>query len=347
MAARSLFREHELAFLTQYAELKERTLAAGALLAGTPGTLALRKGTGHPYWYRVYYPVPGKQSEELVCKDGDATALQAMRERMDFGEWTAAQVAALRKLGFQVADKAAARVLVELHNRGAFRAGLVLVGTLAYMAWLNELGVAAVVARKQDIDLARRQQLKLAAPLPFLATLQATGLPFAAVPGLRATENATSVKLPGVQGLRVDVLAPGARLGSIVRLPELAWAAQTVPHYDYLLEAPEPAALLAGGHCIPVRLPQPARLVWHKLYASTRRHGFREKAAKDRQQALVLADVLAETEPRALKRAFVAAPPAMARAIRPLHAGLAKTPGIGQALEALLAECLCVRKKHP
>ena len=32
-----LYLEHELAFHTQYAELKERTLAAGALLSGTPG----------------------------------------------------------------------------------------------------------------------------------------------------------------------------------------------------------------------------------------------------------------------------------------------------------------------
>ena len=137
---------------------------------------------------------------------------------------------------------------------------------------------------------------------------QATGLPFAAVPGLRASENATSVKLPGVQGLRVDVLAPGARLGSVVRVPELAWAAQAVPHYGYLLEASEPGAMLAGGHCIPVRLPQAARLVWHKLYSSTQRRGFREKAAKDQHQALVLAAVLAESDPLALRNAFSDAP---------------------------------------
>ena len=84
-----------------------------------------------------------------------------------FAEWASAQVSALRKLGFQVADKATARVLVELHNRQAFGAGLVLTGTLACMAWLNELGSIAVTARTLDIDLARRQQLKLGAPLPF------------------------------------------------------------------------------------------------------------------------------------------------------------------------------------
>ncbi|MBI4988893.1 MAG: hypothetical protein HZC23_08755 [Rhodocyclales bacterium] len=346
MAKPSLFREHELAFRTQYAELKERTLAAGILLPGTPGTLALRKGSGYPYWYRVFYPVPGKQSEELVCKDGDAEPLQSMRERMAFGEWASSQVSALRKLGFQVGDKPMARVLVELHNRGAFQAGLILVGTLGYMAWLNELGAIAISARTQDIDLARRQQLKLAAQLSFLATLRATGLPFTAVPGLPSSEHSTSVKLPGAQALRVDVLAPGKKVGSVIRVPELEWAAQTVPHYDYLLEAPEPGAMLAGGHCIPVRLPQAARLVWHKLYSSTQRRGFPEKAEKDRQQALVLAAVLADSEPQALKLAFAEAPASMTKAIKPLYASLVKRLGARPALEQMLGECLLPRHRR-
>ena len=336
----ALYREHELAFRTQYAELKERTLAAGALLPGTPGSLALRAGTGYPYWYRVFYPVPGKPAEELVCKDGDDSALAVMRERMAFAEWVSMQVSALRKLQFQVADKAAARVLVELHQYQAFEAGLVLVGTLGYMAWLNELGAIAVTARTLDIDLARRQQLRLGAPLPFLNTMQATGLPFVAVPGLPSTLPSTSVKLPGVQGLRVDVLAPGKKLGATVKIPELQWSAQAVPFYDYLLAEPEPAAMLAGGHCIPVRLPQAARFVWHKLYASTQRRGFPEKAAKDRQQALVLAAALADSDPQALRLAHKAAPTAM---IAPIKHELDVLLGRAQrhpALQDSLRECL-------
>jgi hypothetical protein len=187
----------------------------------------------------------------------------------------------LHKLGFQVADKSTARVLVELHNRRAFEAGLVLVGTLGYMAWLNELGAIAVSLRTLDIDLARRQQLKLGAPLPFMATMHATGLPFSAVPGLPSTAPSTSIKPPGVQGLPIDVLAPGKKLGTTVNVPKLEWSAQAIPYYDYLLNTPEPAAMLAGGHCIPVRLPQAGRFVWHKLYSSTQRKGFPEKAAKD------------------------------------------------------------------
>jgi len=320
--ATPLFREQELAFRTQYAELKERVLAADRLLPGTPGCLVVRSGTGHAYWYRVYYPVPGKQSEDLICKRDDTSARDAMSERMDLAAWVSGQVSTLRKLGFQVADKLVARVLVELHNRGAFQAGLVLVGTLAYMAWLNELGAIAVAARTLDIDLARRHPLKMAGPVSFMETLLATRLPFVEVPGLPSNAPSTSVKLRGVHGLRVDLLAPGNRLGSVVRVPELGWCAQAIPHYDYLLQDPDPAALLAGGHCIPVRLPQAARLVWHKLYASSQRSGFPEKAEKDRRQALILAAALMEADPAALEQAYAQAPIAMARPLRHLRVAL-------------------------
>jgi hypothetical protein len=208
------------------------------------------------------------------------------------------------------------------------------------MAWLNELGVAAVSARTLDIDLARRQQLKLASPLSFLSTMLATGLPFVPVPGLPSSEPSTSVKLPGVQGLRVDVLAPGDMLGAIVRTPELEWAAQAVPYYDYLLEDPEPGAMLAGGHCVPVRLPQAARLIWHKLYSSTQRRGFPEKAAKDQQQALVLAAALVETDPQALQTAFETAPQAMIALIKPFLPVLTKKLTGHEMLAGILDDCL-------
>ena len=258
---------------------------------------------------------------------------------MHFSEWSQAQVVAQRKLGFQVADKQTARVLVELHNLGAFEAGLVLLVTLGYMAWLNELGAIAVTARTHDIDLARHQRLKLAAPISFLSTLQASGLPFVAVPGMPSSKPSTSVKLPGVQALRVDVLAPGQPIGTIIQIPELDWAAQAVPHYDYLLEAPEPGALLAGGQCIPIRLAQAGRLVWHKFYSSTQRSGYPEKATKDQQQALTLAAALIEHDPFARKQAWQAAPDVMTAAIYPLRESLLARLDVHPALRDTLDAC--------
>ena len=173
-----------------------------------PGTVAARdSGVARPaptawsgsYWYRRYYALPKlPQVEDFVCTQDDEAAHEVMSHRIESASWSQEQVRMLRALGMQVADKDAALGLVEMHNRGLFAAGLVLVGTLAHMAWLNEFGVHAVGSRTQDIDLARRHALKLAAPVSFMEAAQATKLGFSAVPqGLSPSAPSTSVKRPG------------------------------------------------------------------------------------------------------------------------------------------------------
>jgi hypothetical protein len=274
--------------------------------------------------------------EDLVCKDGDDDALQAMRQRIEFAHWVQQQVRALRHLGFRFADKDVARVMVELHNKRLFAAGLVVVGTLAYMAWLNELGAVAVAARTQDIDLARRQRLKLAAPQSLLEAVAATRLDFVPVPGMPNTTPSTSVKRPGKDGLRVDVLTAGAALGQLVPVPELQWHAQAVPYYDYLLRETRQVGVLAGGHCVPVNAPAPERLVWHKLYSSARRSSDRIKAEKDLRQAATLAAILVEVDDVSLARTLSGIPADVLAAARSRSASLkALLQAHPQALEQM------------
>jgi hypothetical protein len=135
------------------------------------------------------------------------------------------------------------------------------------MSWLNEYGAVATAARTQDIDLARRQKLKLAATIPFLSSMQATQLP--------------------------------------------DWYAQAIPFYDYLLEGSRPAAMLAGGHCIPIMLPEVTRLIWHKLYSSTDRVNEPTKAEKDLVQGVTLAAILVEQDSVTLRETFSGAPRAL------------------------------------
>ena len=207
-------------------------------------------------------------------------------------------------------------MLVELYNKRLLAAGLIVVGTLAYMALLNEMGVVAVVARTEDIDLARRQALKLAAPLPFLETVQATQLNFFPVTGMPQDAPSTSVKRPGKEGLRVDVLTSGPTLGRIVPVREIEWHAQTVPHYDYLLLRRRRAAMLAGGHCIPLTVPAPERFVWHKLYSSASRTTDRVKAGKDLRQAATLAAILIEHDDMPFAESVRDVPAAILKAAR-------------------------------
>lgn len=339
-AASPLYRTHDLAWRTACAELKERIRAEGPLLPGTPGTLYRREGTGRAYWYRVYYAIPGVQAEDLVGPVQDTAAHATMAARIAEAQGVAEQVVRLRKLGFQVADKAVARVLIELHNRALFTAGLVLTGTLAYMAWLNELGIVTAAARTMDIDLARRATLELAAPVALGDALRATRLPFVTVPGMPSQAPSTSFKLPGREGLRIDLLAPGRTWGAALAAPELAFHAQTIPHYAWLLDGAEDGVALAGGHAVPVRLPACARLMWHKLYASGQRRGEPEKAAKDIRQAATLAAALVEQDDADLSAILRTAPPPLVGAARRqlarVRRELAGHPQAAEAIEAAL-----------
>ena len=336
-----LYQTHELAFRTQYAELKERSRSAMQLLPGTPGTLVKRTGTGRAYWYRVYQTAGETQAETLVCKEADDDALADARAELDLAKWTSAQVRNLRKLDFQVADKGVSGVLVDLYNKGLLTAGLNVVGTLCFMAWLNELGARAVAARTQDIVLAARQRLRLAAPLSFLEAVQGTRLGFVPVPGMPHSVAPSSVKRNGRDGLRVDVLAHGPTLGATVPLPDLMWHAQTVPYFNYLLTRPRHAAILAGGQCIPVWLPEPVRFVWHKLYSSASRRSFPEKADKDLLQAATLAAVLVEQHDEPLADALTDVPVAMkvalVKRLPALRRRLHGHPQTRQAFELALA----------
>jgi hypothetical protein len=329
----TLYRLHDAAIRALYAEVKARATSTPELLPGTPGTLVKRAGTGHEYWYRSYYPAPRKRSEHFVGTASNVAAYEAMQSRIEVSELTTKQVAALAKFGYQVADKVVASVLVELRNRKMFDAGLVVVGALAYISWLNEYGAVNTVAvngvakPQNHLALARRRPLKLATPATFLATMQATQLPFAGLPGSSSKKNPTSVTLPGA-ALRVDLFAPGPLAGECVAVPELAWHAQTMPFYGYLLEGCRDAAILAGGHCIPAQLPEVARLVWYRLYTSTRRGSDEALAESDLLQAATLAALIVEQDAALLRESYRGAPRELRNAA---HSRLPR-------LEGLLAE---------
>ena len=99
------------------------------------------------------------------------------------------------------------------------------------------------------------------------------------------------------------------------------------------------AAILAGGHCIPVALPNIERMIWHKLYSSTQRTHEPEKAEKDLIQAVTLAAIIVEQNGAILRDSFHQAPKAlraatMARVPR-IQALLAPHPEARDAFGAL------------
>ena len=283
---------------TLYAELSERlrALDAARSFASLAGSFSKKRVRDGDYWYFRTSEGAAGQKEYFIGPDNARTksVMKAYAAGREDAEEANAQIerlcAMLRQGGAMTTDTPSARVISGLASAGVFRVGAVLVGTHAYIALGNLLGVRWDSAlRTQDIDLAAATVLQVAVPqaeadLP--KALDALSMGFLPVPGLNPKTPETSFKVRGQQ-LRVDLLTPamGSRSGKPVAIPRLKAAAQPLELLDYLLEAPIAVPLLNGGATL-VNVPDPARFALHKLIISGRRQVFEQtKAGKDRQQA--------------------------------------------------------------
>lgn len=308
MPARALYRRHDAASQTKYQDLKALARSQRRVLAGTPGTLKQRTQSGKRYWVREYIRVDGSKVDEYLGAEAanGERRIATLRGEVELARALAAGSAQLRLLGLQRMERKPAAVLEVFFNRGLIGAGLTLVGSHAYGALLNELGILAPGYRTADIDLARAQPLAVALPegVDFQHLLRESGLPFVPVPGMPSHRASASFKLPGAETLAVDLLVPGARIGTIVPVQELGAHAQTVPLLDFLIRNPLESAILSPNQVIPVKLPSPERFILHKLYSSQSRTTDRGKAAKDLDQAATLTAVLEEDSPGRLLDTF-------------------------------------------
>jgi hypothetical protein len=344
----TLFTKQPMALQTAYAELKRQALEQPSLLIGTPGSVVVRTSSGRRFFYRDYYDPAGKKAGDYIGPEGDRDAQSRaaeVRERIVTTNALLEEAALLVQNGYVRVEPRTNAILAALANHGLFRAGAVVVGSHAYGALLNELGARAASAGTEDIDLARARRLHLDAEpeTSFEAMLRDSRVALIPVPPLDRKAPSTSFKAPGRDRLRVDLLMPTTGDVKVLALPELAAHAIGVPWLGYLIEVTIPALIIGRSSMVPVNLPRPERLTWHKMLLSQIRNETSEKAAKDVEQAAVLAAILAEAAPESLIDAFRAVPRSARektkRGARRVRERLAKTSHAEAAslLEDLLA----------
>jgi hypothetical protein len=243
-----------------------------------------------------------------VGNPGAEEAAATLRARIDEVNAQVVRIKLLGREGYSLVDARAYAIIAALHNRGLFAAGAALVGSHAYGAVLNRLGVRAAPYRTQDVDVARGAALTLEAPVVLREVLLESGLELLDVPQLDRKAPPTSFKLRGKQAFRVDLLAPArAESYPIVAIPELGAHATGLPYFGYLLEESQRAIVMyRQGYC-SVRVPVPERFAIHKLLVSQLRRGD-AKARKDLEQAATLAAAVADLNPGALREARGALP---------------------------------------
>ena len=304
---------HERALTLLFAELESTAAEQATAFLGTPGTLAERTNDhGTRFWVHRYSDAAGRRMETYLGTADDPAVvshLDSLRDRIEIANATITRVRLLARAGFATVDKKAYYTLASLHNHGLFKAGALLIGSHAFGALLNALGVRAVPYATEDVDIARREALALKGLPPFIEMLRATGIEFFEMPALNRRAPSTSFAERGRSRLRVDLLVPSADDSyPTIPVPELAAHAQGLPYLAFLLGASQEVPLLSSHGVVMVRVPVPERYAVHKLIVSRLRAKSSSKPEKDLRQAATLIEAVAERFPGALQDSLAAVP---------------------------------------
>jgi hypothetical protein len=313
MSSSSLFSRHSIVLQTSFSEVKRQASEQPFLLVGTPGSVSVREVKGSSFYYRQFYDAEGKKSAGYLGPLGNPeteSRASAVRGQIALSNALIRDTRLLTQQGYVRVDARTCAVLAALANRGLFRGGAVLVGSHAYGALLNELGVRAPAFSTEDVDVARGDPLEIApGDDDFERMLAGSTVPLHPVPGLGRNAPSTSYKPPGADRFRVDLLTPTAgKEVTTKRIPELKAHATALPFLRYVLTDPLEGIVIGREGIIPVRVPKPEAFVWHKMLVSQLRTTTSEKKGKDILQAAVLFAVLAEDAPEALESAFAGLP---------------------------------------
>jgi hypothetical protein len=283
---------------------------AASEIIGTP-QLLMRNGRG--YWYdlhRVGTSVKnrylGEDSPEMAKRI--AGHVELAKEAKARAEERTRLVRTLRAEGLASLDRTTGSLLVGMERAGVFRLGGTLIGTQAFKLYEGELAVRlgqTDLTQTGDIDIAQFEHLSLALGDKVEENLAETfkALDFDPIPGVRTTSvwrwrQTTSTAL-------VEFLTPSFRPEEDIReLPALGVAVQSLHFLNYLIAEPiKAAALYRSG--VLVQIPRPEAYAIHKLIVANRRAGPDQlKSRKDRAQAALLIEALAEDRPDELREAY-------------------------------------------
>jgi hypothetical protein len=246
-----------------------------------------------------------------------------------------------------------ARLFELLERVGVFLVGGVVVGSHAFAIYANMLGVKweSESTRTADLDIAADPNLLIGianVPVDLRGALLDSGMGFFEVPALNRKHPSTSYAIRGRQ-LRVDLLTPmrGKPVDAPIEIQVLGVPAEPVRFLDYLLEATEPAAIVARAGVL-VNVPAPARYALHKLVTLQRRPAaFQTKALKDFAQARQLLEVLVEDRPGDLAIAWEAACRQPAKFRTQLEKSLGRLPQAQrERIRAVLGTAAPARQKR-
>lgn len=339
-----LYSRHERSLSVLYSDIESHARQAHTVFLGTAGSVIQRRNAGGTMFYsHQYYDGEGKKRERYLAApvgaaEADAQAA-ALREKIAEIKALVPSLRLLGREGYHLADPKTYATLASLHNHGVFSAGGTLIGSHAYGALLNHLGVHAAAYRTEDIDIARSEPLAFdsAPDASFLEMLRGSGVDFVEAPRINVREPSTSYKQAGRSRFHVDLLVPStsaARDFGVVRVPELKAHATGLPFLRYLIAETQIVTLIAREGCCSIRVPVPQRMALHKLLIARLRSTGSSKSGKDLDQGCVLLAVVGDSDEQAIVEAAAQLPVSARRHV------LALAPAVRERLSGHHARAL-------
>lgn len=294
------FTELSLSAQTAYAQLFDAASTAelSRSVANLAGSFAQKTVKGRMYWYFQYTDLAGKSRQIYVGPDTpEVRRLVELRANAPGADALRALARSAIALGCQPLIARHFRVIRRLLDHGFFKAGGVLVGTHAFLAYGNLLGVRwGDASRTQDVDFAHAgKSVSIALPsnieVDVHRAIESLEMGFLPVSGLAGKAGATYLN-PKEPDFRLDFLTPRHRGGDApIEHPRLHVTMQPLRFIEYSLENVVQVALFSAEVTGVVNVPHPARYALHKLLIYGERSvSFTQKANKDLAQAAALLD---------------------------------------------------------
>jgi hypothetical protein len=294
----SAFAEQSSVAQAAYAQLLEATLAVehSRTVADLPGSFATKAVKGKQYWYYQYTEPSGRLRQLYVGPDTEAVRqLVARKTSAPVSDALQPMVRSALALGCAGLLPRHYQVIRRLADYGFFHAGGVLIGTHAFLAYGNMLGVNwGAAARTQDIDFAHpgKSVSLLLSPdfdVHVHEAIESLGMGLLPVASLTSAVGASYLN-PREPDFRLDFLTVHHRGGEKPYAhPKLHITLQPLKFMEFSMENIQQAALLSTAGVVIANVPHPARFALHKLIVYGEREGtFAVKANKDLAQAACL-----------------------------------------------------------
>ncbi|MBV6408587.1 MAG: hypothetical protein EFKGCFLK_02184 [Rhodocyclaceae bacterium] len=292
------FSSLSLSAQTAYSELfsQAQTFEMTNALAGLVGAFHKRELKGRDYWYFGYRDIDRKL--RMVYIGPDNPRVRALVEKFENARKDKPLAPPARMAmaaGCVPAAPKHFRIIKRLADYGFFRAGSILVGTHAFLAIGNMLGVRwQDGAATLDVDFAHAgRNISVALPANLridvhdaLESLEMGLLPIVQFNGKAGAQ----YRNPQDQELRLDFVTSKARGHRFVVMKELNLALEPLKFMEFSLEQTTQGCVFSSlGACV-VNLPAPERFAVHKLIVFGERPvSERAKATKDLLQAASIA----------------------------------------------------------